>query len=355
MTAFTHTGCSYDGVYWSYLVIVTLIWSAIYSKVEAYNPSTSWRNYNAFAALKEDGTVQAWGDSDYGGSGVPAGLTNIKTLFGSTLYYSDSTASSYFPCPPRFYGPGFPHCQACPSASSSSADDQGATPNLFSPGIRSTISSCVVCSSDRVFSLDGVSCSEQCAEDYAYYPPTFYGSSLSSCRRCHYRGMAYNHTSGKCQRCPVGRYSNGEEETDGCRLCGRGTYAASEGQERCVACSSAVGKFTTSNNGSISRSDCFRVCDPGYFAKVGDTNKPCYKCPPGKFTNKTGSVVECEDCSPGKYADKPQSTNCSLCTRGKFSDQNGADRCLLCDVGTFSNTTGMSKCSMCDHGNFRVS
>jgi hypothetical protein len=52
--------------------------------------------------------------------------------------------------------------------------------------------------------------------------------------------MAYNHTSGKCQRCPVGRYSDGEEETDGCRLCERGTYAASEGQERCVACSSAA-------------------------------------------------------------------------------------------------------------------
>ena len=28
----------------------------------------------AFAALKEDGTVQAWGHSSYGGSGVPRDL-----------------------------------------------------------------------------------------------------------------------------------------------------------------------------------------------------------------------------------------------------------------------------------------
>ena len=27
----------------------------------------------AFAALKEDGTVAAWGDSGHGGSGVPSG------------------------------------------------------------------------------------------------------------------------------------------------------------------------------------------------------------------------------------------------------------------------------------------
>ena len=263
-----------------------------------------YSTYFAFAALKEDGTVRAWGSSSRGGSGVPGGLANITTLFGSTLYYSDSTASSAFPCPPRFYGPGFPHCQACPSASSSSADDQGATDNLFSPGIRSTISSCVVCSSDRVFSLDGVSCSEECAEDYAYYPPTFYGSSLSSCRRCHYRGMAYNHTSGKCQRCPVGRYSDGEEETDGCRLCERGTYAASEGQERCVACSSAAEGFTTSSRGTISRSDCYWNCSVGFYTiergVVNNLKKSCFQCSPGTFANTGGMFGPCNDCLPGK-------------------------------------------------------
>ena len=50
--------------------------------VVAYSPG-SWRNINAFAALKHDGTVRAWGNSDYGGSGVPEGLSDIKTIYST--------------------------------------------------------------------------------------------------------------------------------------------------------------------------------------------------------------------------------------------------------------------------------
>ena len=39
----------------------------------------------AFAALLEDGTVQAWGYSYYGGSGVPSGLVDVRTIY-STYY-----------------------------------------------------------------------------------------------------------------------------------------------------------------------------------------------------------------------------------------------------------------------------
>ena len=53
--------------------------------VLGYNPGTSWRNEVAFAALKEDGTVSAWSDSRYGGSGVPEGLSDVKTIY-STYY-----------------------------------------------------------------------------------------------------------------------------------------------------------------------------------------------------------------------------------------------------------------------------
>ena len=53
------------------------------SCVECYNPGTSWHNGNAFAALKEDGTVAAWGDSSYGGSGVPSGLSNVRAIYST--------------------------------------------------------------------------------------------------------------------------------------------------------------------------------------------------------------------------------------------------------------------------------
>ena len=55
------------------------------SHVECINPGTSWLNGNAFAALKEDGTVAAWGSSSYEGSGVPSGLSNVRAIY-STYY-----------------------------------------------------------------------------------------------------------------------------------------------------------------------------------------------------------------------------------------------------------------------------
>ena len=42
-----------------------------------------WRY--AFAALKEDGTVEAWGDSSYGGSGVPSGLSGVKAIYSTYM------------------------------------------------------------------------------------------------------------------------------------------------------------------------------------------------------------------------------------------------------------------------------
>ena len=37
----------------------------------------------AFAALKEDGTVEAWGYSSYGGSGVPSNLSGVKAIYST--------------------------------------------------------------------------------------------------------------------------------------------------------------------------------------------------------------------------------------------------------------------------------
>ena len=49
-------------------------------RIFGYNPGSSWRNRNAFAALKEDGTVAAWGRSGYGGDGVPVGLNGVENI-----------------------------------------------------------------------------------------------------------------------------------------------------------------------------------------------------------------------------------------------------------------------------------
>ena len=53
-----------------------------------FNPGTSWRNGNAFAALKEDGTVAAWGGSYSGGTGVPSGLSNVRVIYSTNYAFA---------------------------------------------------------------------------------------------------------------------------------------------------------------------------------------------------------------------------------------------------------------------------
>ena len=38
----------------------------------------------AFAALKQDGSVAAWGSPSYGGSGVPSGLSNVQAIYSTS-------------------------------------------------------------------------------------------------------------------------------------------------------------------------------------------------------------------------------------------------------------------------------
>jgi hypothetical protein len=70
----------------------------------------------AFAALKKDGTVQAWGDFHWGGDGsVPADLKDVKMIFGSTANYADSTAPSSIPLSSQHLRPWLPELHSMPS------------------------------------------------------------------------------------------------------------------------------------------------------------------------------------------------------------------------------------------------
>ena len=57
--------------------------------VLGYNPGTSWHIEQAFAALKEDGTVVAWGKLEHGGSGVPMGLSGVKTIYSTSQAFAN--------------------------------------------------------------------------------------------------------------------------------------------------------------------------------------------------------------------------------------------------------------------------
>ncbi len=65
--------------------LLTVLWLlATLASVDCSNIGTSWRNYQAFAALNADGTVTTWGRSASGGE-APPGLYNVKAIY-STAY-----------------------------------------------------------------------------------------------------------------------------------------------------------------------------------------------------------------------------------------------------------------------------
>ena len=61
--------------------------SMSFTHVESYNSGTSWRNENAFAALKTDGSVVTWGSSLFGGdsSSVSSSLSSDVSVVYSNF------------------------------------------------------------------------------------------------------------------------------------------------------------------------------------------------------------------------------------------------------------------------------
>jgi alpha-tubulin suppressor-like RCC1 family protein len=70
----------------SLMIVVGLL--AILSSADGFNPGTAWRNAYAFAALKQDGSVAAWGHSSYGGSGVPSDLSNVQAIYSTQFAFA---------------------------------------------------------------------------------------------------------------------------------------------------------------------------------------------------------------------------------------------------------------------------
>ncbi len=64
-------------------ILFALIFALSVCGIVAYNPGTSWRNRDAFAALKTDGTVVAWGSSGSGGTAPSSELDNVQTIYST--------------------------------------------------------------------------------------------------------------------------------------------------------------------------------------------------------------------------------------------------------------------------------
>ena len=68
-------------MYFHFFILIV----ALFRLAQGYNTGTSWRNRNAFAALKNDGSIISFGDAKHGGS-VPD--SKVPSLINVTAVYS---------------------------------------------------------------------------------------------------------------------------------------------------------------------------------------------------------------------------------------------------------------------------
>ena len=59
-----------------------LLFGVVFLSANAFSSSSNWRNLDAFAAIKQDGTVKAWGLAS-AGAVVPTDLANVHMIFST--------------------------------------------------------------------------------------------------------------------------------------------------------------------------------------------------------------------------------------------------------------------------------
>ena len=127
---------------------------------------------------------------------------------------------------------------------------------------------------------------------------------------------------GHCRMCPPGRFNrlSGQIDEDSCKVCGEGTYAASDGSENCDKCPSGY-----STDGLKGAEKC-SLCRRGYFAPVGAST--------------------CEPCAPGSFSPNP-SSDCFPCAPGTYNALEGQSKCLPCSEGSRQSVPGSTACDVC--------
>lgn len=161
------------------------------------------------------------------------------------------------------------------------------------------------------------------------------GGGPSHCKFCS-PGTFANQSTGSCDPCPVGTFSE-DYGANECRPCRLGTFAASSGTKTCTVC--ARGSFAN-NFGS---GDC-SPCSVGTFSnKTGEVE--CLKCPVSTFQDEIGSV-ECKQCPKGSIAPFPGHRKCVPCLPGTYYDLQ-AQGCRRCPPNTFTSSRAQRSCQIC--------
>ncbi|GAB1603456.1 hypothetical protein Ahia01_000626900, partial [Argonauta hians] len=149
-------------------------------------------------------------------------------------------------------------------------------------------------------------------------------------------------TNTYCVKCPVGSYltkTNGILET---KLCPKGEYKDTEGNQSCTPCPANT---TTYSEGSFNVSFCKDICAIGSISSTG--LPPCTLCPAGTFYKNETTCEPCPQNTKGRKYGSHSNESCnSPCSKGHYSP-DGFQPCHRCPRGFYSNTTSQVLCTEC--------
>lgn len=285
-------------------------------------------------------------------------LSSKKTEDNSKYHFwvrlPPSIAQACAPCKPGHFRP--PNstiaCQPCP-------DKEGAIVE-FTAGAISAPTGCVQCTNGKV------------AKNGQCVPPPMgmelpvgavpVNSQLVNCTLG--KQLAFVDDRWKCEACPTGKYQPAAPKPNPypCKPCDSGKWSSATGATACTDC--AAGR--SAGFGATSGADCTPACfEAGKYCDKCET-QPCKSCQPGKFARVGNSKNHCTDCESGRYAKFPGTSECMLCPTGKYSKYPATD-CIgvtaghfinngheqPCKEGTFSHKLNSEACDPCGIGTYQ--
>ncbi len=246
-------------------------------------------------------------------------------------YFARSSGqSSLETCPPGTWPPqsGLTACAPCPRGFKS-------TPGAAFPCV--TVWGAYDKISEQLCPV-GNSCTS-CAA------PGFRGDSPPSdvCRQCEAGTYSTGaNISDSCVDCPANTYSSGAGASV-CLSCGVG-YMSLPRSSKCTLSTCGAGLYMVASTGKC------EPCPVGRFSNAStDVYNQCpFSCAPGTFSAQTGATA-CLGCAGGRYSTALGATACALCGNGTSSPA-GSSSCFACAADTYAATPGSAACLNCPAG-----
>lgn len=332
--------------------VIKAVWGAITSSPSTVDQDqliAVFTSDTAFAVIKSDGTIVSWNSDGV----ITSPAIKPEVVYGNTYYrgLSDSPhgyilvndRTTLAPSPvPTVLPTGMPSSQPSSQPSNRPSVRPSAQPSSGPSSAPSAQPSSTPSAQPSAQPTGNPSAQPSSAPTSSpSTQPSSTPSAVPSAQPSQQPTAAPSRFNNGPMGCLLGEHSSHVTEHT-CTKCERGKYANRRGQDECDACPT---DFTTIGLGSNNVTDCYRICDAGYYDNPAFPMHNCNICPLGRFNPVSGSH-ECQACAPGRYAQFGEIA-CTDCEPGKFAGLSGESECTLCSADFNTSSSASTACSAC--------